>query len=336
MGRRTWASEVEKFAKKQLNSGAWSDATAFERRRLLLRIGEDLSKAGVRPRVGSMTVEEVRAYIVWLRVNSGRNSSTQLKALILLDDFLKKQGDNIAAEKLRRQFPPETASDRPRPPFEELVQGFDRLGAIQDAWQRALARGQAALFIGTLVRPSEGRKALYGDLNGKAWEFRVRHPKGKTRERRVPFLNQRCILEMGLYLQERAEVLRARGWNPEDPHIPLFPVIEWDRKPRVYSPQSFNRIWAKVFPGMEHYCARRGMAQFFVDSDPKKLAAVSKILGHSNLQTTIKYYSEIRMDKAASELMEVFKEKRHPEPETPAFQAPKPVPKPKTLDPAYG
>ena len=152
MGRRTWASEVEKFAKKQLNSGAWSDATAFERRRLLLRIGEDLSKAGVRPRVGSMTVEEVRAYIVWLRVNSGRNSSTQRKALILLDDFLKKQGDNISAEKLRRQFPPETASDRPRPPFEELVQGFERLGAIQDAWQRALARGQAALYIGTLVR----------------------------------------------------------------------------------------------------------------------------------------------------------------------------------------
>ena len=333
MGRRTWKTEVEAFVKLQLNNGAWGPSSAYERKRLLERIGQDLIKAGVRPRPVSMSVEDVQTYICWLRKDSKRNGTTQRKALILLADFLKKQTGNTSADNIRRQFPPETPSTRPRPRFQELAQGFERVKAIKDPWQRMIVHGQAALYIGTLVRPSEGRTAFRGDLNEKAWELRVRHPKGKTRERVVPFLEERCIREMEAFLAERAELLRSLGWDPEDPSLPLFPTFQYGkalkRELRHYSSQGFAKIWKLAFPTMEHYCARRGMAQEAVDNDPKKLPAVSKILGHANIQTTVKYYTEIQMSRAASELREVWKQPS--EPETSPFTAPKP----QRSDPAY-
>jgi len=305
-GRRTWKSEVEAFIEKQLSEGAWSSYTAGERRQLLMRIAVDLKEAKVPPNPASITVTQIRQYIEWLGARSGRSGGTQRKALLLLSDFLKKQECNLAGEKMHRQFPPDDQPNTPRPPYEDLIKGFERLGAIEDTWTRTLARGQAAVFIGTLVRPSEGRRATYGDLDQKRWSLRIRHPKGKTREREVEFLDARCIQEMKQYLQERAETLRDFGYKPDDPSLPLFPAIIIGKARtsiiRIYSPQGFCKAWRRLFPGMDHYCARRGMAQYFVDKDISKLPAVSKVLGHASVTTTVKYYTEIRMDKACNEL----------------------------------
>jgi integrase len=315
-------SEVKRFLERQLSEGVWSENTALERERLLLRIGRDLKAAGIQLRPASISVTDIRKYINWL-ADTKRNSTTQCKALLLLSDFLLKEADNMAGMKMKKQFPPETQTDTTRPAYEELLKGFDTLEGIEDDWVRALARGQAALFIGTLVRPSEGRKAIYGDLNRKAWKLLIRHPKGKTREREVEFLDSRCIREMENFLKERAETLQFLEYDPEDPNLPLFPSINVKSRLAggkhpvgIFSSQAFNRAWKLAFPSMEHYCARRGMAQHFVDKDPRLLPAVSKVLGHRDLRTTMQYYSQVRMDKACSELRKILVPQTAPKAQT--------------------
>ena len=314
LGRYPWACAVNGYVQRQLDEGAWRDSTAYERERLLYRIEDDLRKAlgieQVNPR--HLNIEDVRTYIRWLRESSGRNGSTQRNSLLLLSEFMKLEVGNLSGERLRRQFPMDTPSQTKRPPFSDLVRGFDNLKYISDLWQRTICRGQAGLYIGTLIRPSEGRLAHRGDLDERAWVLRVRHPKGHTPERIAPFINDRCKTEMAQFLKERAEMLQSLGYQPNDPRLPLFPALEWGKEPHTYTPQSFNRIWAKAFPGLEHYCARRGMAQEAVDRDPKLLGAVSKILGHSNLQTTAKYYAETRVEQARIELAKVWSEPEEP------------------------
>ena len=343
-GRRTWSSEIRRFVERQLSEGIWSNDSAYERERVLIRVGKDLQAVGIPRRPASISVDDIRKYITWLS-NSKRTASTQRRHLLLLTDFLMKEADNMSGMKLRRQFPPETQTDTPRPPYEELVKGFDRLSGIEDPWQRAIARGQAAVFIGTMVRPSEGRRAIYADLDRKAWKLRIRHPKGKTREREVEFLDARCITEMKLYLQERAETLQYLEEDPNDPNLPLFPSINVKQRQAggkatitIYSKGGFSRLWALAFPGMVHYCARRGMAQYLVDKDIKVLPAVSKVLGHANINTTMQYYSKVRMDKACAELRGILQNR--PEapagPKDPLNQAVSPLRfKPNTDDPMF-
>ena len=309
MGRYPWTHSVNVFVRQQLDEGDWSDATAYERGRLLERIHRDL-KTVLRARAHeippkTLKTEHVRAYIVWLRTRSKRNGSTQRKALLLLSDFLLFVG-NTSGMKLHKQFPCESASNRPRPPFAELSQGFDRLDTIEDDWQRSIARGQGAIYIGTMVRPSEGRLALLGDLDIQSWALRVRNPKGHTRERIAPFINPRCKVEMTRYLSERASKMKLKGLDPTDPTKPLFPSFGRGNELRHYTPQGFNNAWRKAWPGREHYCARRGMAQEAVDRDPKLLGTVSKMLGHSNIGTTMKYYADPRIEQVRTELEKVW------------------------------
>ena len=335
LGRYPWKSAVRQFVRQQLGDGAWSDATAFERQRLLLRIERDLHRLGLTTNPRRMTTDDVRAYLVWLRDRSGRNAATQCKAVLLLADFLEKAVGNLSGKRLRRQFPKEPPSGRPRPPFKELVLGFDRLSTVEDPWQRAVLRGQIALYVGTLVRPSEGRLASRGDLDERLWALRVRHPKGKTQERTAHFLEERCRKEMAYYLIERATRLRESGYNPEDPTLPLFPSFgpQGDEL-RHYTAQAFNRMWRKVHPkGLDHYCARRGMAQEAVDRDPRLLGAVSQQLGHVNISTTVRYYAQPRPERIRVELEKVWEE--HEEGSGGIWKHESPTMKPQFPDPAY-
>ena len=56
----------------------------------------------INPRL--ITVDDVRTYIKWLQ-KSGRNSSTQRNALLLLNEFLTKMFANLSTAKLERQWP---------------------------------------------------------------------------------------------------------------------------------------------------------------------------------------------------------------------------------------
>jgi len=306
MGRYPWACLMNDYIRQQIQEGFWSDNTAFERKRLLIRIEQDLIKAlapptnQINPRW--LTIDNIRAYLTWLKNESGRSASTQRNALLLLNEFLIKSVGNTCVDRLKRQWPLDIPGNTPRPKFAVLAKGFDRIQNIPDEWQRIICRGQAAIFIGTLIRPSEGRLTLRGDLDDNTWVIRVRHPKGKTPERIAPFIEDRCKREMAQFMKERAFMLRSLNINDLDPKLPLFPVLENGTPPRFYTQQCFNRIWRKAFPDHVHYCCRRGMAQETLDRDSRLMTAISTQLGHSSTETTQRYYAKPSMERVRTEL----------------------------------
>lgn len=265
---------------------------------------------------------EVRAFMDWMRdpkAHKGKplDPDTQDRYLSKLEGVLK-DNDNHVIERMRDEgytFPQRIAR-KPikalsKPDLEAVqyaAQGIKRATGEPEGWRRAKTRLLMTLYAATGLRPSELREVQMQDVDLRRWRIYVRSPKGGGvwAENRTITIMPQGRPELIDFLKEREQLLRYYG---KDKAIYLIPNLKFGRD-EPYSSNHFRELKKEVqeIAGIDFMLKdfRPTFASLTVEMDSNLLNDVSAQLGHSNTNTTQRYYAQISAESAGTRLVKAY------------------------------
>lgn len=219
-------------------------------------------------------VSDYLAYIRTIKRDSAKTINTKVSALIRLNEFLINSGiqaDFVVDKKDRIKVQEEIVS--PTKVSKSDVEQF-RQRILEEEGSRYFCITTIAMFCG--LRIFEILSIQLSDFNFTTRELVVN--RGKGNKMRIVYMNQKVINAIKEYLKER------KGDSQY-----LFPS-EKSVSGKMH-PSAVNKVFNKYSPiitphQLRHYCATN-----MLTSDTAKFAIheASAILGHSNVQTTLRY-----------------------------------------------
>lgn len=324
MGRYPFTDATLKYLATRRGIVAKSTYTEDERKlRYIGRVLEELRSKGMIKNVNPSKIErgDMQEFLLWMRENE-LDPETQLKYLHHLNSLLRfcknHVLDDMKAEGVRLPSKPRkkirTVSENN---LEKIQCGAEKI----QGWRGDIARFLAWVYPNTGLRPSELRLAQIEDLNVDSWELLVRHPKGEGSwaERRTVIILPPARPAVLRYLEARRRHILERGLKEKDVEA-LIPNLSVGVK--GYYTSNFFRVTKKrieTVAGVEFRLKdfRPTFAQMSLDLNPNLLPDVSTVLGHANLQTTQRYYAQIRGSTARQRLEEAWTATAAPNPMEP-------------------
>ena len=301
------------------------------------QVGEELQRLHEEGKISAtspkrITVDDVLAYDRGM-TERGLKASTRDKRLSVLRQvciyFNNPVVDKIRATPGRMGLTQKPKKNPKRSFVEETVLKF-----IETAFSWATARkdcrdgprreamlGFLLLSNGFGMRPKEMRFAKYGDLEPQNYRIWISNPKGNGQWEDVGNDCATCIPPsrpfFDAFLEVRASRLSSWGYDPTSPEIPLIPrldvkVIEMPhgrgrrrtttrtKEIAFYGSQAldemFRELGAKTGTPIRPKDGRPSFGQAMKDHGVP-IEDISVRMRHTNVQTTQKYYVDLRPDK---------------------------------------
>jgi integrase len=330
MGRYPLMTAAELYLERRSRKVS-SSTMVYERRKVRFIVGEiESMREQGKMRTSNpkeMGADEIRVFLDWMRDAKAHNGKgldpdTQVRYLRNLEGILDMNGNKIVG-KMRdeRYLLPQKTSKKPIRAMTE-----ENLKVIQDAalkvgsssgepegWRRAKARFISTMYVATGLRPSELRVSLREDLDVNHSRFYVRTPKGDGvwAVNRTVTIMPPCRKDVVDFLQEREKLLQFYG---RDNATYLIPYLR-SGEDRPYSENHFRELKKDIqeIAGVDFKLKdfRPTFATMCVAMDPNLLVDVSAQLGHSNVNTTQRYYAQISAESAGSRLEKAWDEKEN-------------------------
>lgn len=257
-----------------------------------------------------MKERDIAAFIGWC--NDHLDSSTTRKYLGYFERFLGWCGNPVFQQmRLKKHIripKPKRKSIRAlsQRTMDTIKAGADKI----DGWDGAVAGFALEVYSVTGLRVSELRLARVDDLDLKRWRLKVSHPKGDgswaSPDEEVP-IPESSKLVVSDFLAERREMLDRIGVNQCGPLIPFFPKnhgepTHWSEgmwrklKRKVVEVSGIPFRWKDLRPTFAQICKDKGM----------DIELISKMLRHTSIETTQRYYARIRSEVAFEEFERIW------------------------------
>ncbi len=255
-----------------------------------------------------MTKADIGVFLEWMK-SRGLDPETKAKYLHLLGNVLAHFG-NFTVQQMKREN--KTLTKTPKKPIRWIRD--DDLAKIQEAsrrvlgWTGEVTRFLAEFYPATGVRPSELRLAWIEDVDTEHWTFFVRFPKGLGtygEQRTVPILPQAREATLR-FLSAREKRIKSKGLKQVKALIPTF-----SGKPYAASRfQEMKRDLEKM-TGVKFRLKdfRSTFATQTARIDPNLIPDVSAALGHTNLETTQRFYAQMDRSDAVRRLESAWERK---------------------------
>jgi integrase len=311
LGRRPFSGALREYMDSR--RGLIAESTYIENERKLRYLGKVLeelkSKGKLRttdPRL--LKTEDVQVFLQWMR-ERGLDPETKAKYLHLLSNICAFYR-NYTIQQMKRET--KTLTKTPKKPIRWLNE-VD-LEKIQDAtkdlkgWTGDVLRFLVAFYPATGLRPSELRLAWAEDIDTENWTFFVRFPKGLGtygEQRRVSILPQAREATLK-YLLTRERRIKSLGLGGVKPLI-----MNYNGEP--YAANRFQ-VWKQEIErkaGVKFRLKdfRSTFATQTAMIDPNLIPDVSAALGHTNLETTQRYYAQMDRSNAVRRLENAWEKK---------------------------
>ncbi len=315
MGRYPFLASVVKYL--DTRRGVVAESTFNEESRKLRYLGRILEELKAKGKISStdprlVTRKDIQAFLT-LMSEKGLDGETKAKYLQYLGGLLIFFG-NPVLETMRREGwkSPNVRGKTIRVLDERSLMTIQQAAETMRGWNGDLARFMVWFYPYTGVRPSELRLAHVEDLNLRTWEFSVRHPKGDGSwgERRTVMVMPPARPAVLRYLEARDAYIHQKGLEKATALMPNC----YRRRDEFFSSNALRQIKAEIQrrAGVKFRLKdfRPTFAQTTVDRDSSLLPDVSRILGHSNLATTQKYYAQIRGSTALQRIERAWTSER--------------------------
>jgi integrase/recombinase XerD len=315
MGRYPFMNAAHQYLEAM--KGLLAETTWIEYERRLRRMDKDFktlldAKVIDNYNPWKMTDKDVMAYLKLLKAR-GMKPSGICHNVDMLNSVLHFVG-NSSMDKARLRF----AQSFPKRNFlrYDPIHDDDRINIIQSAnnvsdkdWQLMLGYGITIVGICTGLRPKEIRLAKIGDLNLEGGVLHTDHVKGENSygEARNTGIHPDGIPFLRRYVKVRAMMTAKAAPTCEA----LFPAIQDMRRSGdgYYSANGLTILRQKVIAqtGVKYDCraCRRTFGQTSVDANIP-IESISRMMGHSNTNTTEKYYCRKTSESAISDAQKMW------------------------------
>lgn len=189
----------------------------------------------------------------------------------------------------------------------DIFQAADRMSG----WHGSIARGMAALYFATGLRPSELRLAEFRDLDLEHERLYVRVPKGIgswSAPEWIELIRGDMVPIIERYVFERGEWVRANGRQEAKF---LFPNL-YRGKDGFFSADCWRciRVELEEASGVDFMTKdfRSTLTTLTVRDDLSRLPAMSIQLRHASVGTTQKFYADIKRAQAGKQLKNFWKD----------------------------
>ena len=158
------------------------------------------------------------------------------------------------------------------------------------------------------LRASELRRAELGDINQRKWTFFVRYPKGGQQKQTTMKIPKALIPHFQRYLEAREKELEVRDVYRIKTLVPKLTknMVKDHPYTASYYWKLKRNLEDKIGFQFDFQMLRRTSGQFIMDADKNNLTVVSKHLRHSSTVVTQRYYAQMRDNKAAEIVDEVW------------------------------
>lgn len=300
--------------------GICKPGTERERTRKLHRYGRTFAQMKKDGRIKScnpaeMTERDVRAFIAEVRDRDGLETSTQERALALLHQYFESANNGYAVKMARKKL-------RITVPHKEIEVLSKEQVAIVEAvlenlsgWRMTVLTGVVAIALATGIRPGEIIRLSKKDVDLVNETVLVRFPKGNGKYQDphlVGILRKDLVAKIDRYIAARdLHVIRAGA----DTDV-LFPNL---RNPRTFLfsdnalRQSMRKLSAICGFEFSTKTFRATFCTMVLDENYDLLPSVSYQMGHSNVETTIRYYNACKMARSRIKTQIVYSSIRRPD-----------------------
>jgi len=311
LGRRPFSGAVKEYMTSR--KGIIAETTYVEEDRKLRYIERTLEQLRHEKKIRTtdprlLQRTDIQAYLEWMKAK-GLDPETKAKYLNLLNGVCSYYG-NYTLQQMKRDI--KSLTKRPRKPIHWLNE--DDLSRIQECaktiggWTGEVCQFLVAFYPATGVRPSELRLAWVEDVDIKEWTFFVRFPKGLGsygEQRTVCILPQAREATLK-YLLARERRLKEKGLVGVRALIPT-------QEGKPYASGRFRAMKSKVedLAGVK-FRLKDFRSTFATQSamiDPNLIPDVSAALGHTNLETTQRFYAQMDRGNAVRRLEDAWKRK---------------------------
>lgn len=314
LGRYPFASAMEHYLQRRF--GTVADSTYKEEERKLKYLGnvfENLRSEGKVRTTDPRHIQrhDIQAFMSWMRKKE-IDPVAQAKYLQYLKGFLRCFKNHVLEdmEDDGVRFPRPTKKPIRTIALEDLRRIFSVIDGMP-AWHGTVARGMTSLYLATGVRPKELRLAHREDLDVIRMRFFVRHPKGEgswASPDWIDMIRPDMIPYIQRYLLEREDHLQKKGLKRA---TALFPNL-YRSENEFYSANAFNEIKCKVevLSGVDFKLKdfRSTLTTITINEDLSRLPAMSQQLRHAKIETTQRYYANIKQGVAGKQLKDAWKE----------------------------
>jgi integrase len=293
--------------------GICKPTTENERNRKIRRYGKTFAKLAQEGRISTcdpakMTERDVRVFIAELRDVEHIQTSTQERALALMNSYFQTAGNYgavlIARKKLRITVPKkevEVLTDEEVAIIEAVL---DHL----PGWRMTVIGGVVYIALATGIRPGEIIRLSIDDIDLVNRTILVRFPKGNGKYQDphlVGILRDDLVPKIEEYLAKRTAHLARNNFDTKA----LFPNL---RNPGtlMYSDNALRQGMRKLskicgFP-FSTKTFRATFCTMVLDQDFDLLPSVSFQMGHSNEQTTRDFYNSCKMARSRAKTRVIY------------------------------
>lgn len=315
---KTFLSYLDRYNDDMI--GICKPSTEVERNRKIRRYGRVFAKLAQEGKIANcdpavMTERDVRLFIAELRDVEGLQTSTQERALALMNSYFQCAGNYGAVLIARRKLKISVPKKEVEVLTDEEVAIIEAVLDNLPGWRMTVIQGVVIIALATGIRPGEIIRLGVNDLDLVNKTVFVRFPKGNGKYQDphlVGILREDLIPKIEEYLIMRTAHLAKAGVETDA----LFPNL---RNPGTYrySDNALRQGMRKLsricgFP-FSTKTFRATFCTTVLDQDFDLLPSVSFQMGHSNEQTTRDFYNACKMARSRAKTRLIYSSVMRPD-----------------------